>query len=398
MQPPLSPGLSPRATRIYLATILLSFLAASSAPTPLYRLYQEAWSFSPAMLTLIFAVYALSLLGALLTVGSLSDHIGRRPVIFAALVLEMASLALFITAQDVGLLIAARVVQGFATGMATSVLGAALLDSDKQQGPLINSVAPLLGMACGALGTGMLVEFAPSPLRMAYWVLLVMFAAQTLMLACLRESVSRQAGAWASLVPKVRVPQQARVTLWRVLPVDLACWALGGFFLSLAPSLVRAATGLTSNLLGGALVATLTLSGAAAIFSLRAQPAHSILRLGTFSLVLGLAIFLSAVHSGNLGLFFLGTLVAGCGFGAGFMGAVRSVMPLAEAHERAGLMAAFYVLSYLAFCVPALVAGLLVREVGLVTATDGYAVVLLMLCSFALLGMWARRRAGQVVE
>ena len=55
--------------------------------------------------------------------------------------------------------------------------------------------------------------------------------------------------------------------------------------------------------------------------------------------------------------------VAGGGFGAGFLGALRSVVPLALSHERAGLMSAFYVLSYLAFCVPSLLAGNLHRVI-----------------------------------
>ena len=147
---------SHRSSLVFLAVTLLTFLAASSAPTPLYHLYQEGLHFSAGMLTLIFGVYALSLLAALLTVGSLSDHLGRKPVIFTALVLNMLAMLLFINESGVQWLIAARVMQGFATGMATSVLGAALLDTDRQQGPLVNSVAPLLGMACGAMGASAL--------------------------------------------------------------------------------------------------------------------------------------------------------------------------------------------------------------------------------------------------
>jgi Major Facilitator Superfamily len=334
----MSSSVSNRSSLVFLAITLLSFLAASSAPTPLYHLYQEALQFSPATLTLIFGVYALSLLAALLTVGSLSDHLGRKPVIFTALLLDMLAMLLFINADSVAWLIAARVLQGFATGMATSVLGAALLDTDRQQGPLVNSVAPLLGMACGALGTGMLAQYAPQPLQLAYWILFGLFLLQALYVWRLPESVSRQPGAWASLRPTLHVPPQARRALWLALPVDVAVWAVGGFFLSLAPSLVRAATGSTSNLIGGTLVAVLTVSGALMIFSLRNRPADKVLRLGAGLLAIGIALILTAVHSASLPLFFFATLVAGSGFGAGFLGALRSVVPLALPHERAGLM------------------------------------------------------------
>lgn len=186
---------SNRASLWFLAITLLSFLAASTAPTPLYHLYQEQLQFSAAVLTLIFGVYALSLLVALLTVGSLSDHLGRKPVIFTAVLLNIVAMMLFIHADSVGWLISARVLQGFATGMATSVLSATLLDTDRQQGPLVNSVAPLLGMALGALGCGLLAEFAPAPLHLTYWLLLGLFVLQALYVWRLPESVSRQPGA-----------------------------------------------------------------------------------------------------------------------------------------------------------------------------------------------------------
>lgn len=378
---------SHRSSLVFLAITLLTFLAASSAPTPLYHLYQEGLHFSSGMLTLVFGVYALSLLAALLTVGSLSDHLGRKPVIFAALALNMLAMLLFINESSVAWLIAARTLQGFATGMATAVLGAALLDTDRQQGPLVNSVAPLLGMACGAMGSSLLVEFAPLPTQLIYWTLLALMLGQAMYVWRLPETVSRIPGALASLRPTLHVPPQARRALWLSLPVDVAVWAMGGFYLSLAPSLVRAATGSTSNLIGGGLVAVLTLSGALMIFSLRNRPAHKVLRLGASLLAVGVALILAAVHSASLPLFFVATLIAGSGFGAGFLGALRSVVPLALPHERAGLMSAFYVLSYLAFCLPSLLAGNLIRSFGLIATTDGYGVVLIMLTLGALAGL-----------
>ena len=378
---------SNRSSLWFLAITLLSFLAASTAPTPLYHLYQEHLRFSAATLTLIFGVYALSLLAALLTVGSLSDYLGRKPVIFTAVLLNMLAMLLFINADSVAWLIGARVLQGFATGMATAVLSAALLDTDRQQGPMVNSVAPLLGMALGAMGCGVLAEFAPLPLKLIYWVLFALFVMQALYVWRLPESVTRQPGAWASLRPTLHVPIQARRMLWRVLPIDLAVWALGGFFASLAPSLVRTATGSTSNLIGGATVAVLTVTGALMIYTLRNRPADKVLLLGASLLPAGVALILLAVHSASLPLFFFGTLVAGGGFGAGFLGALRSIVPLALPHERAGLMSAFYVLSYLAFCLPSLLAGSLTRTFGLVATTDGYGAMLIILSLGALVGL-----------
>jgi hypothetical protein len=375
----------------YLAFVMLCFFAASSAPTPLYHVYQQAWGFSSALLTLIFAVYALSLLATLLVFGSLSDYLGRRPVIFVALVLEILSMLLFIAATDVTWLIAARVLQGIATGIATSALGAAMLDTDQNQGPLINSITPMFGMALGALGTSALVEFAPMPLLLAYFLLLAAFVFQMLYLLRVQETVTPQPGVLKTLKPALLVPQRARSTLMLVLPADIAAWALGGFFLSLAPSLLAAATGSKSVLNGGLAVAALTISGAISIMNLRLKAPQLALLVGCSFLAVGVSVVLLAVNLGWLWLFFTGAVVAGIGFGASFLGALRLLLPLAHAHERAGLMSTFLVLSYLAFCVPSLVAGLAVKTEGLIVTTNVYGSVVVVLALLALGGLLVQR-------
>jgi len=372
---------------------MLCFFAASSAPTPLYHVYQQAWGFSSALLTLIFAVYALSLLATLLVFGSLSDYLGRRPVIFAALVLEILSLLLFISATDVSWLIAARVLQGIATGIATSALGAAMLDTSQTQGPLINSIAPMFGIALGALGTSALVQYAPWPMMLAYALLLAAFVGQLLYLWWVQETVTPQPGVLKTLKPALSVPSRARSTLLLVLPADIAAWALGGFFLSLAPSLLAAATGSTSVLNGGLAVAALTISGAISIMNLRLKAPRLALLVGCSFLAAGVSVVLVAVDLGWLWLFFTGTVVAGIGFGASFLGALRLLLPLAHAHERAGLMSAFLALSYLAFCIPALLAGLAVKTEGLIVTTNVYGAVVVGLALLALGGLLIRRNA-----
>ncbi|NVO16797.1 MAG: MFS transporter [Rhodoplanes sp.] len=381
---------------LFFAATLATFMAASSAPTPLYRLYQAEWSFSPAVLTVVFGIYALGLLAALLTVGGLSDHLGRRPVIFAALLLQAAAIALFIAADSTAALMVARAVQGFATGAATGALAAALLDADRDRGPLINSLINPVGMALGALGASVLVDYAPWPMRLVYGVLLAAFVVQAGLVwlvpeTLASESPSSRPGALASLRPKIAVPPRARETLARITPVNVAVWGLGGFYLSLAPSLLRAATDVTSALAGGSLVATLTASGALAILVLRGRPAHAVLTAGAAVLAAGVATILLGVHAHHLALLFIGTMVAGFGWGGAFLGVLRVLLPLAAPAERAGLMSAYFVQSYLAMSVPAILAGVLARSIGLVPATDVYAAGLLALVALALAGAIPRR-------
>jgi MFS family permease len=159
-------------TRLTFHTITLAtFYAASSVPMPLYRVYHDFFGFSPELITVIFAVYCFSLL-SLLVFGSISDHLGRRPVIFASLLMLAVSVALFLLARSPAWLIAARAVQGFATGVAASAIGAALIDIDPLRGSVANSIAPLTGMAIGAVVTSLLVQFAPYPMDLVYVFLL----------------------------------------------------------------------------------------------------------------------------------------------------------------------------------------------------------------------------------
>ncbi|CAJ0993412.1 hypothetical protein NVIRENTERO_00953 [Sodalis praecaptivus] len=211
---------------------LVMLFAASSAPTPLYRIYQASWGFSPVMLTVVFGAYALALLAALLTAGSLSDFLGRRPVIMLALLLAATSMGLFLLAVGPHWLIAARLVQGLATGIATTALSAALLDLNHQRGALINSIAPMAGMAIGAMGSSALLILAPAPLHLVFVILLVAFAICLAMTWWTPETGGGRPGALASLRPSISIPPHARIALLAISPVNIAVWMLGGVFIA----------------------------------------------------------------------------------------------------------------------------------------------------------------------
>ncbi|HSV44353.1 MAG TPA: MFS transporter [Ramlibacter sp.] len=364
--------------------ILMSFLAASSVPSPLYALYRTMWGFSPVMLTVVFASYAFSLLAALLVFGTLSDHRGRREVVLIALVLEIAAVFLFWQADSVGWLLAARILQGAATGIATSALGAGLVDLHQERGALINSVAPMAGLGVGALASSVLVQFAPAPTRLVFDILLGIFALQLIAALFLPETAQRRPGLLRSFVPKVGIPEKARATMLRILPVNTAQWALGGFYFSLGPSLARTITGDDAPLVGGLLIGALSLCSALTIALARRIDPRSSLTAGAGALLAGVLVTLAGIHWGWSGAGLIGTVVAGAGFGATFSGSLRSLVPLAQAHERAALMSGFLVASYLAFSVPAIVAGLLTSRFGLQPTAIGYGLVAALLALTAL--------------
>jgi hypothetical protein len=357
----------------------MTFAASGAAPTALYHQYQDSFGLTSLAITIIFAAYVLSLLAALLTVGSLSDFIGRRPAILAALVLNMVSMAMFMTAGSEASLIAARALQGFATGLATASLGAAILDNDRSRGPILNSITAFCGLTAGSLGGAILVTYAPDPRQLVYVVLLALSAIEASVLWFMPETAEVRAGAIASLRPHVNVPAQASRAMARATPVTIATWALGGFYFSLMPALVRVATGVTLPVVGGLVVSALTLSGAISVLWLRSASPRRMLRVGTVVLAAGVAVTLAGVREQLVWLMLAGTVFSGIGFGATFSGTMRTVLPLAQPDERAELLAAFYVAGYLSFSLPAVLTGLTVPMVGLTVAAYVYgAVVILM--------------------
>ncbi|MDB5526821.1 MAG: Major Facilitator Superfamily transporter [Rhizobium sp.] len=383
---------SPKVATIYAMVAAALFSASSSAATPVYHLYQEIYGLSPVVLMAIFSVYAFSLLAALLTVGSLSDYIGRRPVILVALILNVVAMLAFIEAGSAGMLILARAVQGFATGAATTTLGAAILDINRAKGALFNSTTAFIGLTAGSLLSGALVAYAPLPTELVYIVLLVITAVLLVLLPWIPESAVGKPGALASLVPHVSVPRQARKMLIKITPVNIAGWALGGFYFSLMPSLVRVATGLTSPFIGGLVVAVLTLTATVTVLVLRDRPGLQILTIGTWSVISGVTITLLGVYEHLVMIMMAGALVTGVGFGACFSGALRTVLPLAHPDERAGLLSTFYVQSYLAFSLPAIAVGLAVPQLGLSLAAYIYGGVVVALAIASLLATRAPHR------
>jgi MFS family permease len=383
--------LSSRAAFYLQASIILSFLAGSSAPTPLYAVYQAAWGFSPITVTVVFGIYALAVLSSLLVVGSLSDHVGRRPVLVIAALLQAVTMVVFATAHGVGALLAARVLQGVATGAAATAVGAGLLDLDRARGTIANAVVPMLGTATGSLVAGLMVQYLPAPTQLVYLVLGAVFVVQALGVVVMPESVTRRPGALASLRPQLRLPPRLRAPLLVAAPALIAAWALAGFYGSLGPILLRRLAGSSSLALGGVALFVLAGSGAVTVLALRARSSRAVMALGTAALVVGVATTLVATATASLSVFFVGAVIAGAGFGAGFQGAIRSVLPLAAPHERAGVLSILYVISYVAMGAPAVLGGLLVvHGGGLLPTAREYGAAVMALAGLALLGTLLR--------
>jgi MFS family permease len=374
---------------VLLASLLVSFLAASSAPTPLYSTYQAEWGFTPITTTVVFGIYALAVLAALLTFGKLSDHIGRRPVLITAALTQALAMIVFATADGVPMLMVARVIQGLATGAAAGAIGAGLIDLNPSRGTLANAVAAPAGTGLGSLLAGFFVQFLPAPTRLVYLVLLGLFVVQAAGVALMRETVTPRPGALASMKPEFSIPLAARRPLLVAAPALVAVWALAGLYGSLGPALIRGVTGSSALILGGLALFALAGAGSLTVLLTRSATPRAMAIYGTVALIVGVAVTLASISGGGSTFgFFAGSVIAGSGFGGGFQGAIRTVLPTAEAHERAGLLSVLYSISYTAMGLPAVIAGyLVVNDGGLLHVAHEYGVTVMVLAALALIGL-----------
>lgn len=385
-----------------IAAIFVLFTSAAAVPSPLYVVYQAEWGFSDTMLTFIFAIYVAGLLGALLVVGALSDHIGRRPVLGAAIAVETVALVLFLVAGDIAVLSIARFLQGIATGAAMTTMGAALVDMNPPHAPgragVVASIVPLGGLAAGALGAGALAEYAPQPTHLVYVLLLVGMAVAAVFVARMPETSTLVPGAKRSLIPKVGVPPRLRSQVYALLPIIAASWALAGLYMSLGPSVAVEVFGIDSNLIGGFVVALLCGTGGFAAYSFREVAVSRLLFLAGSLLAAGMVVTIGGVLAGSALTGMIGTLIAGVGFGASSLGTFGTLAKIVGPDERGALFATAFVISYVTYSVPALIAGMASSSsFGLKSTTIVYGTVVFLLALAALLAQHriAARRGAE---
>jgi MFS family permease len=273
-----------------------------------------------------------------------------------------------------------------------------MLDMDRELGTFANAVAPGMGTASGAILSALAVHFLPDPTHLIYLALIGVLALQAIAVTAMRETVTRAPGALASLRPEITLPRALRGPVLTAVPVLFAVWALAGLYGALGPALVHTLTGSGNVLLGSLSLFVLAASAVVAIIVLRRVAARRVMLFGILALIIGVTVTVMAVSLGSPAVFFAGSVIAGAGFGSGFQGSIRTVVPLAAAHQRGGLVSLLYVVSYLGLGVPAVLAGFgVVHGGGLIDTTRYYGAAVVVLAALALAGL-RKSRPGRALE
>ena len=389
---PVTAGPGSRTTRRQAAFWLLAFVFAvtmlgTTLPTPLYVIYQAQWHFSAATVTLIFAVYAATVLATLLLAGRSSDQAGRKPVLAVALGVSALSTVAFILAPDEGVLLAARVLSGLSAGLMTSTATAALSElipaAAGRRASLVATAANMGGLGLGTLIAGLFAEYAPHPTTLVFEVYLGLLAAAGLCLLFLPETVSprRRPGLrFAGL----GIPERGRGQFIAAAVAAFAAFALLGLFSSLVPGFIGGVLHQDSHSVQGAVVFGMFGVGTVTQVALSRFSSRRVVLAGLGLFLAGLGLIVAALAQAAMILFLAGTVVGGVAVGAVFLGSLATASRLAPAERRGHAISAFFVACYAGLIIPVVGVGTLSGFIGIFPAVLAFSLLLAALCLFSL--------------
>lgn len=391
-----------RAPYVVVATALGITLAASGAPSPAYAAFQAQWSLPAGTITLAYAAYAVGVIAALLTAGGISDRVGTKPVLVAGMLglsLSMMGLAL---ASDLPALILARLVQGVATGISTGAAGAALSEthprSDQPAAAGMNSIVSTLGIAVGALASGVILDQG-GPLPFPFEMLACASLLTAVGVAVLSPRTARATGTRLLQVQRPSVPRGMRRDFAVASFCVTAAWSVGGLYLALGGTLASSLLGVHGHVVAGIVVlAVQGVGGVVQVVWMLIARTVSPRRAATcamFALGIGTATTAAGAVVAIAPLAVAGAVLSGAGFGLSFLTGTRIVTLAAPASQLGAVLAAYFIVAYLALSVPALAVGFLAAASGDSASFVLFASAIIVLCSAALVLLRPPHRANR---
>ena len=388
----------PRIEEILPPALLIAIAFMSSTLiTPLYALYQTAYHFSVLTLTLIYAVYAVGNLVAVLFFGRVSDRAGRRRVALPALALATVSTLLFILAHGTAWLFAARLLSGFGVGLASGTGTAWLADlygkSRRPQATLAATCANLAGAAGGPLLGGLLAQYAPMPLELSFYAYLVLLACAAVALTRAPETVRARESDLSKLSfwPKIGVPQDARKRFVAPAVAAFGVWALSGFYFALLPGVLRHDLGVKNVAIAGSVVCEMMLFAVATTIVFRNLQSEKAMLAGLLMQVPSVVLLIASQMLASTALLLVGSAVTGATLGLGYRGSLQVVNQLAPEDRRAGVVSAYFAVMFLGNSVPIVGIGILTSCTSALTANAAFAVTIAI---FAIVAARTYRRTG----
>ncbi len=342
------------------AAAFLLNMGFSAVPTPLYVLYQQRDGISNLMVTVVYAVYAVGVIGSLFLGGHLSDWIGRRRVFVPALLANAVSAVVFIVDPSLAGLIVARIISGVSVGLTTATATSYLAElhasarpsGSRRKAEAVATASNLGGIGFGPLVAGLLAQFAPAPLRLPYLVFGIALVVLAAAVALSPETLHRPVPGPRYRPQRIVVPLGARSIFYAATLAGMAAFAVFGVFNSLVPSFLAGTLHQPSHAVAGGVPFAAFAGGAAAQILGARSASLLLLRRGVPVIVLGLALTAGAMWSASLVVFVLGGVISGAGGGMVFKGSLLVAASTAPPQSRAEVLAGFFLGAYVGLSLP----------------------------------------------
>jgi MFS family permease len=346
----------------------LAVMAFSAVPSPLYGLYRERDHFSLFMITVIYAVYAVGVIGSLLLAGHLSDWYGRRRLLLPALGLAIVSAIVFLVSKSLAGLLVGRLLNGIAIGIIVSTATAYLTELDTVGRPqatarraqLIVSAIPVGGIGIGPLLAGILAQWVTHPLTVPYLVVLAALVLGTIGVALSPETREGPKPRPRYRPQRVSVPPDERSRFFAAALSAFMAFATLGLLTGLAAVFLNITLHHPSHALAGAVLFAIYASAVAAQILTAAWPVTREFEAGMTAMVTGLGLAVLAVwlRPPSLALFIAAGALIGAGGGTIFRGAVGTVMSIAPPDRIAESLAGMFLAAFVGLSLPVVGAGI----------------------------------------
>ncbi|MCU1407150.1 MAG: transporter [Glaciihabitans sp.] len=378
------------------AAVVAHALWTSAAPSITYPLYAVEWGLSPAIITAIFAVYPVALVLALLFLGDLSDFIGRRATLLLGLAASFIGVLLFAVAPSVAWVFVGRAFMGIGVALSLSPASAAMIEfsppGQVKRASSIATAATAVGLALAVLVGGALIQYAPFPTHLNFWVLLSVITALFVATFFLpRHTPGENAAPWRVTLP--HIPRGLRGTFATAAIAVTGAYAIGALMLSLGAQIAKELIGSNNALVSGAILALFAVVVGVVATVSKGVKATSAISIGGLATAGGMVLLVlsSTIHS--LPVFLAASSICGLGYSLLFLGGLTLISEQAPAHHRAGTLSAVYLVAYLMQGIIALALGGAATELGLQSAIDlGSPFIALIAVGALVLAGLARRR------
>lgn len=372
-------------------------MIGTTLPTSIYAYYQQRYGFTTPVITVIYASYALGVLATLLLAGNWSDQIGRRRMLLAGLGMSAASGLVFLLSTGLYGLLFARLLSGISAGVFTGTASVAIVEfapgAWRRHAPFLATASNMLGLGCGPLLSGALVQWLPWPTYVPYVVHLLLVLVALAGIARLADTAPRGARIRFQ-VQRLALPEEVRGAFVPAAIAGFAGFVVVGFFASVVPQLLRAVFGYHSGLLVGVVVFLLF---ACSTLGQRTQAAFAHawrMPAGCIGLMAGLVCIALCVQQRSFGALLAGAVLAGLGQGISFRAGLGDIVEASPPLRRAEVTSLFFVVLYVAISLPVIGLGIAVQEQGIRVATLLFSAstIVLVLCALLLLLRGSARR------